>query len=172
MAKHNDHHDQNNLKPEASGIKARPVLVFLAVLALASAMTFGLIKGLLIGFKKVDEITRPQRATELEAGTQRKLPPEPRLQGAPGADGKPSLLPEKDLEKFNEQLNQRAAQYGWVSKEAGVASIPLSRAKELIVERGLPEAPAELTKQVERAEAMRKRVLNAQPNAGRIIGGQ
>jgi hypothetical protein len=171
MATHNDHHHQNNLVPEASGIKARPVLLFLGILAAASAVTFALIWGLLIAFNKMDEMTQPQRATELSV-EQKAVPPEPRLQGAPGPDGLPSMLPERDLQEYNKQINERANGYGWVNREAGIASIPLEQARKIIEQRGLPAASAEMTRQIERAEQVRKQALKAQSNAGRIIGAQ
>jgi hypothetical protein len=42
------------------------------------------------------------------------------------------------LLKQEDQLNS----YGWVNQQAGVAHIPIDRAMDLIVERGLPVRPA------------------------------
>src|SRR5262252_3025000 len=123
MAKHNDHEDHNNLQPEDSGIKASPVLLFLGILAVATAITFGIVWGVLYGLKKFDTMNKPQPATDLPEGQARKLPPEPRLQGAPdpkATDGK-SLLPQDDLEKYHKEINERAESYGWVDKNGGIA---------------------------------------------------
>jgi hypothetical protein len=42
------------------------------------------------------------------------------------------------LLKQEDQLNS----YGWINEQAGVAHIPIERAMDLIVERGLPVGPA------------------------------
>ena len=57
-----------------------------------------------------------------------KDPPEPRLQVLPAADLQRALA--ADVEKLST--------YGWVEPNAGVVRIPVERAMELVVERGLP----------------------------------
>jgi hypothetical protein len=61
---------------------------------------------------------------------ERRLPPEPRLQG----------FPMQDWEKFHAQEIEKTTTYA-VDPNTGVARIPVERAKELILERGLPGAP-------------------------------
>ncbi len=172
MSTHNDHDDLNNLQPETSGIKAKPILTFMGVLVVATIFIFVVIKGLLIGFNKIDEANLGQPATRVTLpGGQRKLPPEPRLQGAPGVSG-PSLLPLEDMKEYRNQINEKAASYGWVSKDTGVAHIPLDRAKALIVERGLPMRPETAVTEIRSAETVRKQILNADSSGGRIKGVQ
>jgi hypothetical protein len=67
--------------------------------------------------------TRDPVAAELP-----KDPPEPRLQVLPAADLQGTLA--ADQEKLTS--------YGWVEPSAGVVRIPVERAIELVVERGLP----------------------------------
>lgn len=55
-------------------------------------------------------------------------PPEPRLQ----------VSPPQDLQKMRESEDALLYNYGWVDRKAGVVRIPIDRAMELIVERGLP----------------------------------
>ena len=62
------------------------------------------------------------------------LPPEPRLQGAPGHASSPA----QDIRQFREQENQLLHSYGWVDERNGVVRIPVDQAKKLIVQRGLP----------------------------------
>jgi hypothetical protein len=57
----------------------------------------------------------------------RSGPQEPRLQ----------VNPIQDLKTFREAEERVLMNYGWVNKEAGVARIPIQRAMELVVERGL-----------------------------------
>jgi hypothetical protein len=58
----------------------------------------------------------------------RILAPEPRLQV--------STL--DDLARLREKEEQILDSYRWVDKEAGIVGIPIDRAKELLLERGLP----------------------------------
>jgi len=70
--------------------------------------------------------------TEYPLATQEsRLPPEPRLQTDPRQDM-------NDLRARQDQLLQS---YGWVDKNAGVVRIPIERAMQLVVERGLPTRP-------------------------------
>ncbi len=59
---------------------------------------------------------------------ERPLPPEPRLQ----------VTPETDLERLRAREETVLHSYGWVNKEAGVVHIPIDRAMDLILQRGLP----------------------------------
>jgi hypothetical protein len=169
---HDKHDDPDNLQPESSGIKARPVLTFLIVLGVATIIVFILIKGLLYAFDKMDAARKVQPSTALPEGLVRKLPPEPRLQGAPGTNDLPSLLPLDEMKAYRKMVDEKAESYGWVTKESGIAHIPISRAKDLIVERGLPTISGTLAEEIQKAEAARKRVLGAESNAGRRIKGQ
>lgn len=58
----------------------------------------------------------------------RALPPEPRLQVAPA----------EDLQSYLQAQRETLNGYGWVNKETGVVRIPIDRAMELLLERGLP----------------------------------
>jgi uncharacterized iron-regulated membrane protein len=58
----------------------------------------------------------------------RVLPPAPRLQAAPRTE----------LKNYREAQNERLASYGWVDQQNGVVRIPIERAMDLLLERGLP----------------------------------
>lgn len=62
----------------------------------------------------------------------RVLPPEPRLQ----------VHPKLDLEKYLDAENRTLTTYGWVDKQNGVVRIPIDRAMDLLLERGLPARSA------------------------------
>ncbi|MFN0086511.1 MAG: hypothetical protein ACKVX9_14075 [Blastocatellia bacterium] len=169
MSEHNDHNPQ----PESSRITAQPILMFLIILGVSTALVFVIVKGLMWGFNKMDEMNPPTPATTV-ATDERKLPPEPRLQGAPTGGSTAtsdvvSPLPLDEMKIYREQVEQKAASYGWVNKEAGVARIPIDRAKELIVEKGLPMGSDAIAAGIEKAAAVRKQMLNADANAGRGI---
>ncbi len=167
--RHNEHgHDQ----VESSAVKPKPILMFLVILGAATAFVFILVKGMEWGFAKLDQSNKGTRATAIEG--QRKLPPEPRLQGAPGQGSTtqtdiPSALPLEDMKEYRKQTEERVNSYG-VDKQTGVPYIPIERAKQLVAEKGLPELPAsKISGEVQKAEATRKQVLNADASAGRMI---
>lgn len=67
-----------------------------------------------------------------------RLPPEPRLQGAPGSARSPS----EDIRRFREREDQMLDSYGWIDRQNGVIRIPIEQAKRLILQKGLMGAPA------------------------------
>ena len=67
----------------------------------------------------------------------RMLPPEPRLQvSAP-----------KDLEQYKAAQGEILNSYGWVDQKAGIVRIPIERAMDILVQRGLPVRGAAPAKQ-------------------------
>lgn len=58
---------------------------------------------------------------------QRQLPPEPRVQG----------FPVRDWERFAAEEQRKTTTYEIVDEAAGKARIPVERAKELILQKGL-----------------------------------
>lgn len=170
-----DHKHDNN-QVEGAGIKPKPILVFLAVLGVATALVYVIILGVEIGLKKFDEMNPQQPATALETGP--KVPPEPRLQGAPEpnpdkpGETKASLLPLEDMAVYNEKVKKQVAAYGWVDQPGGIAHIPIERAKEIIAEKGLPKLSDALINEIKAAEATRKLVMNSSSSGGRGIKSQ
>jgi hypothetical protein len=47
-----------------------------------------------------------------------------------------------ELRSYADEEQQRLATYDWVDKDKGIVRIPIDRAMELIVQRGLPVRPA------------------------------
>ena len=64
--------------------------------------------------------------------TDRMLPPSPRLQ----------VLPHQELQVYCAAQQQDVNTYAWVNQPSGVVRIPVDRAMELILARGLPARPA------------------------------
>lgn len=60
------------------------------------------------------------------------LPPEPRLEQVPGLQ----------LQGLRSQEDQLLNTYGWIDQKAGAVHIPIDRAIELMLQRGLPSRPA------------------------------
>jgi hypothetical protein len=171
-----DPHDPDHGQVESSSVSPKPVLLFLAVLFISTAFVFFVVKGMDWGFKKLDESKHEQYATEIKT-QDRKLPPSPMplLQGAPGRDStatkdKPTDLPLEAMENLRKETDKKLNSYGWVDKPGGIAHVPIDRAKSMIAEKGLPTLQSTaVSEEVQTAETVRKEVLNAGSNAGRII---
>jgi len=74
---------------------------------------------------------REARTTFVEyplASQESRVPPEPRLQ----------TNPREDLGNLRAREDRALTSYGWVDRNAGVVRIPIERAMQLVVERGLP----------------------------------
>lgn len=63
---------------------------------------------------------------------ERLLPPGPRLQASP----------EQELVEMRREIAQDLHGWGWVDEAGGVVRIPVERAIDLVLESGLPKAPA------------------------------
>jgi len=61
-----------------------------------------------------------------------RLPPEPRLQS----------FPVRDMEELRAREDAVLTTYGWVDRQAGIGRIPIDRAVELLLEKGLSVTPA------------------------------
>jgi len=85
--------------------------------------------------KKIEPLGQP--ASPLAQENVRELPPSPRLQ----------VHPHDELVDYCSDQQQAVNSYGWVNQQAGVVHIPVDRAMDLILARGLParapgDAPA------------------------------
>ena len=179
MSTHNqdDTPKEKGLQPEDSGIKAQPVLMFLIILGISTATVFFIIKGLLWGFAKLDEMNPQTPATLVSAPDNRILPPEPRLQGAPGpgstgTKNAESQLPLDEMKAYREQVEKKVKGYGWINKESGIAHISIDRAKEIVAEKGLPIRSEAAIAEIETAAEARKATLSADSSGGRLIKKQ
>lgn len=112
---------------------------------LAGAFVGLLIFGLIVGYGMFRFLNAPETVSPPPAlvETGRALPPAPRLQvNAP-----------RDLANYQQQQQQTLDTYGWVDQKAGVVRVPIDRAMDLLLEKGLPVraetvggAPASQTK--------------------------
>jgi hypothetical protein len=81
--------------------------------------------GMFSYFGKTQQLGPP--ASPFESADVRVLPPAPRLQ----------VTPVLDLNKYRDGQRQELESYGWVDQENGVLRIPIERAMDLVLERGL-----------------------------------
>ncbi len=95
------------------------VLLLLVGLALAQLLTAGCLQ-LLDRYFSIPRTREALRPAEF---------PGPRLQ----------ISPRADLKEFRARDEARLHGYGWVNRNAGTVRIPIERAMDLLVERGLPK---------------------------------
>ncbi len=171
----NNHNNKPQL-PEGSGVNPKPIITFLTILTVATALVFVIIKGLMWGFDTVEELTATAPASKVESG-QRKFPAEPRLQGAPEPggddpkDGKASAYPLDEMREYKKEMEAAEKGYGWVEGKNGVeAHISIEDAKAIMAKRGLPLKSDAVIQEVAAAEKVRKQINNADASAGRNIG--
>jgi hypothetical protein len=113
---------------EARDANVRGVFAFLAVLSLVLIFTALLCWGMFKYFSAA-------RATRLPASPfagARQLPAGPQLQ----------VNPREDLKKFRAQQEHALESYSWENKEDGTVRVPIERAMEMLLQKGLPVAPS------------------------------
>jgi hypothetical protein len=117
--------ERRSYEPEATPIK--PLVIFAVGLALLIALAIVVAYftlQLFIGQQATQEARRPAPVLA-PAG-----PPGPRLQtNAP-----------QDLRAYQQAEEELLSSYGWVDQQSGRVHIPIQRAMQLLVERGLPKA--------------------------------
>ena len=114
------HHEESDVDIRAifgfgAGLIAVAIVVHVAILLL---------------FNFFDSRAKQQAAAAYPLATQQgeRLPPEPRLQ----------TEPREDLAALRAREDETLRSYGWVYRNAGVVRIPIDRAMELTLQRGLP----------------------------------
>lgn len=109
---------------EERDVQARPIVLFgvsLLGLALVSLLIGGWVLEVFTaqGVVGPDFIAAPPDSGQF---------PEPHLQDAPIAE----------MQHLRSEAEARLSSYGWVNRPAGVVRMPLDRAMDLLVQRGLP----------------------------------
>jgi hypothetical protein len=110
-------------------VNTRGALIFAFWLAVATAAACAAMFGLFRLFERQEDKAQKPLQPAVAASLQR-TPPEPRLEPLP-------LIPRQRLRAEEDAV---LASYAWVDKRGGFVRIPVDRAMELIVERGLPPA--------------------------------
>lgn len=111
---------------EPSQADLRVVLGFLLALGLATVMVLLVLWGMFSYFRGLSA----QRGALPSPGMYTSAPqvPQPQLQPDPVAD----------YNVYRLSANETLKSYGWVDQKAGTTRIPIDRAMDLLVERGLP----------------------------------
>jgi len=148
MSDHRRHHDEHQGGFEHQDIGSRPVYGFLISLVVVGVLIYYIMWGMfhfLNAYNRKNEPaanpmvqaeqdTREPDAPNTNQKIQREFP-EPRLED----NERTELAP------FRYQEEQTLNSYGWVDQNAGVAHIPITKAMDLIAQRGLPTTPQSVT---------------------------
>jgi hypothetical protein len=124
MDESKDPGDQPRRGHETSDANIRNLIIFavgLCCLVIASLLISGGVFHYFVGHQGLGPPASPFENV-------RMLPPEPRLQvSAP-----------KDLKQYKAAQGEILNSYGWVDQNAGIVRIPIDRAMDILVQRGLP----------------------------------
>jgi hypothetical protein len=111
-------------KHETRDADIRSLVIFAAALA-GTVLLVMLMMARVFHYFGATQSLGPPASPFAEART---LPPQPRLQ----------VEPRVDLDHLRAHEDAMLHSYGWVDKNAGVVHIPIERAMDLVMERGLP----------------------------------
>jgi hypothetical protein len=138
--KHDEHNEGMGFERQDLGSK--PIYGFLISLVVVGVLIYYTVLGIFSMLEKYNEKHQPatspmaQRATTstrtVEPGAIEKTFPEPRLE----------TNERTEINDFRLGEEQTLNSYGWVDQNAGVVRIPITKAMQLIAERGLPTKPA------------------------------
>jgi hypothetical protein len=97
-------------------------------LSVAMFISFGIVYGAFWFFESREHAAAQQAMKYPLAVGQHREPPTPNLQ----------TQPFKDVYQLRQAENDKLSSYGWVDKEGGIARIPIDRAIDVMLQRGLP----------------------------------
>jgi hypothetical protein len=83
-------------------------------------------------FKHYEKTKNPGSFVAAPFSATRPLPPPPRIQPNPAVDMQSYLQSQQNL----------LSTYGWIDRQSGIVRLPIDRAMELLLERGLPAREA------------------------------
>jgi hypothetical protein len=143
MAKDLEKNPETAFEPD--DLRSRPIITFLVVLALVCVLVAFALRGM-YNFLDADARAHEPRLSPLAPASNpdtrslnkaevkaeiKKVFPDPRLEDDERGELKSVLLDEE----------QKLNSYGWVDEKAGVVRVPIERAMQLVVQRGLTTTP-------------------------------
>jgi hypothetical protein len=132
-----DHHSHLGDAPvEGDGVSYRGIVWFVGVMVITTVasqlLMLGLFKYLARDVAANDLPRAPLSAPALQP------PPGPNLALMSSVEAERGRNEPDTLAKFREAEEKKLASYEWIDKGAGTVRIPIDRAKDLLLERGLP----------------------------------
>ncbi len=141
---------------ELTDISTRVVVVFATALVAAGVIIHVLVWAL---FAYLGQATAASysRQYPLASTGAAPLPPAPTLQ----------VRPREDLREMRAEEDRILSSYGWVDANAGIVRIPIDRAMQLVLQRGLPTRTASKGAGPAPADAARTAGAAMKPGAAR-----
>lgn len=121
------HHEEQDINPG-------PVYKFFIWLAVGTALTYVLAYFIVKPARDRNAGVGNGPTAHVERSAADRLPPEPRLQLAPGH----AAHPLEEIRHYKDSLYSILHSYAYIDKKAGTVRIPIDVAKQIIVQRGLP----------------------------------
>ncbi|HYC56794.1 MAG TPA: hypothetical protein VEL28_17820 [Candidatus Binatia bacterium] len=122
-----EHTEVAGIRFEETDINYRPITLA-AIYALVATVSFITLAWFTFQYLKAREAATSPPANPMAARFARKQPPEPRLQADPRGD----LLMLRAAE------DAALGKLGWINRRNGVVQVPIERAMEIVVGKGLP----------------------------------
>jgi hypothetical protein len=110
---------------EKSDASPRGLVYFILIIAGILVLSFLSLRWLFGYFQKAEN---PGSFVATPFESARPLPPPPRIQPDPGAD----------MQNYFQSQQNLLNTYGWIDRQNGIVRLPIDRAMELILQRGLP----------------------------------
>ncbi|PYU36445.1 MAG: hypothetical protein DMG31_00985 [Acidobacteria bacterium] len=110
---------------ERSDASPRGLLYFALIMAAILAATS---LSLIWLFKYFQKAENPGSFVAAPFAAERPLPPPPRVQPNP----------REDLQNYYQSQQNLLNSYGWIDRQNGIVRLPIDRAMELLLQRGLP----------------------------------
>lgn len=123
------HHEEKDINPA-------PVYKFFLWLTVGTALTYVLAYYIVKPAKERNAGIGNGPTAHVERPAADRLPPEPRLQLAPGH----GMHPLEEIRRYKDSVYQILHSYAYIDKKAGTVRMPIDVAKEIIVSRGLPSS--------------------------------
>ncbi len=121
-----------NTKTEGKDYEAKdvdvPALFTIALLLLFSSIAIFIVVKVMMHYFKVHEPRVTAGQTNIPSTRAREFP-QPRLEVRPGAT----------LAELRAAENSALNSYGWIDRKTGIARVPIDRAIQLLLQRGLPD---------------------------------
>lgn len=144
--KHDKHPDEipdvsyiqnEDVRHEFTDVPIKPIAMFLTGLLIATVIIYFLMYLL---FNTLEKQAASQEAAQPKSplAQERQVePPEPRLQLIPSH----RIHPLDELVQMKQEESQALSSYGWVDQQSGAVRIPIEKAKEIAIGRGLGARP-------------------------------
>ena len=144
--KHDNHPDETpdvshiqnaEVRHEHTDVPIKPIALFLIGLLIATVAVYFLMYLL---FNTLEKQAARQEAAQPKSplASERQVdPPEPRLQLIPSH----RIHPLDELVRMKQEEDEALSSYGWVDQPSGTVRIPIEKAKEIAIGRGLGARP-------------------------------